>query len=387
MNHPVLSKLAKVRLFQKSPVNAFLRLNRWIWAHLPGSVIALPPMRVYGNFLHTLVCLVADRRQLFGTFFLRNRPQLDLIRRLTDRKGGDSGLRIAVLGSSNGAEAYSIAWTIRSAHPDLKIIMHAVDISKELLELARKGVYTLKAPDSVGGPIFERVTEGEMGAMFDREDAQVKIKSWIKEGIQWLVGDAGDPEMVNLLGPQDVVVANNFLCHMDQPGAEKCLRNIARLAEPGGYLFVSGIDLDIRTRVARDLGWKPVEDSIEEIHDGDTSVRADWPFRWWGLEPFNRGRHDWKVRYASGFQLGENNNGEFTSLKIRSLTGNVRLRLPGRCGEQRKKISFFGNFGQGNLGNESTLQAILYNLCQDFPDADVKGAFCHDFINTNYENK
>ena len=35
------------------------------------------------------------------------------------------------------------------------------------------------------------------------------------------------------------------------------------------------------------------------------------------------------------------------------------------------KISFFGNFGQGNLGNESTLEAILYNLRQHLPDAEV----------------
>jgi polysaccharide pyruvyl transferase WcaK-like protein len=36
-----------------------------------------------------------------------------------------------------------------------------------------------------------------------------------------------------------------------------------------------------------------------------------------------------------------------------------------------KKITFFGNFGQGNLGNESTLQAILFNLRQHLPDAEV----------------
>ncbi len=35
------------------------------------------------------------------------------------------------------------------------------------------------------------------------------------------------------------------------------------------------------------------------------------------------------------------------------------------------KITFFGNFGQGNLGNECTLQAILYNLRQHLPDAEV----------------
>lgn len=38
---------------------------------------------------------------------------------------------------------------------------------------------------------------------------------------------------------------------------------------------------------------------------------------------------------------------------------------------KRKKISFFGYFGEGNLGNECTLQAILNNLHQHLPDAEV----------------
>lgn len=139
--------------------------------------------------------------------------------------------------------------------------------------------------------------------MFDREGDRVNVKPWIREGVIWHLTDAGDPEIVNALGPQDMVVANNFLCHMDPPDAERCLRNIARLLSPGGYLFVSGIDLDVRTKVARDLGWKPLPDLMEEIHDGDPCLRVDWPFEWWGLEPLNKTRHDWKVRYASVFHL------------------------------------------------------------------------------------
>lgn len=38
---------------------------------------------------------------------------------------------------------------------------------------------------------------------------------------------------------------------------------------------------------------------------------------------------------------------------------------------KRKKVSFFGLFGQGNLGNESTLQAVLYHLRRHLPDAEV----------------
>src|SRR5262249_18368490 len=160
-----------------------------------------------------------------------------------------STMRISVLASSNGSEVYSILWTIRAARPDLKVITHAVDISNEVVQIAREGVYSLRVSALTNTAVFERASEEEVRAMFDREGDQARIKSWIKDGVVWQVGDAGDPELVKLLGPQDIVVANNFLCHMDPTNAEKCLRNIAPLVNPGGYLLVSGIDLDVRTRV------------------------------------------------------------------------------------------------------------------------------------------
>jgi SAM-dependent methyltransferase len=100
-----------------------------------------------------------------------------------------------------------------------------------------------------------------------------------------------------------MVVGSNFLCHMAPEDAEKCLRNMARLIGPGGHLFVSGVDLDVRTKVAFELNWKPVPELVADIHDGDPSVRADWPWQWWGLEPLDRRRPDWQIRYAAAFQV------------------------------------------------------------------------------------
>jgi hypothetical protein len=93
---------------------------------------------------------------------------------------------------------------------------------------------------------------------------------------------------------------------MQPPQAEACLRNVARLVKPGGHLFVSGIDLEVRTKVAIELGWTPVRMLLEEIHEGDPSLRGDWPWRYWGLEPLAKNRRDWSVRYASVFQLNGN---------------------------------------------------------------------------------
>jgi hypothetical protein len=209
----------------------------------------------------------------------------------------------------------------------LRLSVQAVDISQEILEFAERGVYSrkgldaLSAPDHGGitgrgdvtwntcrdqnAPIFERMSDEEVEAMCEVEGDQVRVKPWVREGINWLRGDAGDPELVGVLGPQDMVVANRFLCHMEPPAAQRCLGNIARLVKPSGYLFVSGIDLDVRTRVARRMGWKPVTELIREIHEGDASLRNGWPLEYWGLEPFCDNRPDWAIRYGSAFQASE----------------------------------------------------------------------------------
>jgi SAM-dependent methyltransferase len=238
-----------------------------------------------------------------GTLFLRNRPALDLMRMLTAEKPRGATIRIAVLGCSAGVEVYSILWTIRRERPDLNVAVDAVDISREVLTIAEEGVYGPRTSETVGAAIFQRLTETERREMFDWDGEQARVKPWLREGIAWRVGDVSDPSLIEELGAMDLVIANNFLCHMDVTSAEQCLRNFVRLATPGGYLFVSGVDLDLRSKVALDLGWEPVLDLMTEIHDGDPLVRADWPCHWWGLEPLDRTRSDWQTRYASVFRI------------------------------------------------------------------------------------
>jgi SAM-dependent methyltransferase len=310
--------------FGKSLIRAYMRLNQRLWNKLPSSIVGLGPVRSYGGFLHALARMQEDRGQLFHTFFLRNQPALELIRRLVERRASGDTLRVAVLGCSTGAEAYSVAWRIRSARPDLKLVFHAVDISPQALEFAKKGAYSPTVSQFAGTDMFDRMTDAAIDDLFDREGELFTIKSWIKEGMQWHVGDVGQSEIVSILGVQDIVVANNFLCHMDASAAERCLRNIASLVSPHGYLFVSGIDLDVRTKVAKDLGWIPVQELLEEIHDGDPRMGVNWPFHYAGLEPLNKKRRDWKLRYAAAFYLlpcteGRENFGGFGVVPTRRL--------------------------------------------------------------------
>jgi len=300
---PWPTRLVRSKILGKSPASFFLRINGRLWTHLPSSFTSLGPVRSYGNFLNVMARMQGVRAQALSTYFLRNRPELELIRRLLDSKSPGETLRVAVLGCSTGAEAYSVAWTIRSARPDLRLVFYAVDISKPAVEFAKQGVYSLKSSELTDTKIFDRMTASEMDELFDQDGAVAAVKSWIKEGLNWCVADAGEEETLDVLGPQDIVVANNFLCHMEPREAERSLRNIARLVSPGGHLFVSGIDLDVRTKVALDLGWNPVEELLEEIHDGDPSCKNYWPWHYAGLESLNKRRPDWRVRYAAAFRI------------------------------------------------------------------------------------
>jgi chemotaxis methyl-accepting protein methylase len=319
-----LAKMSRSRFLRKYLGRPYLAGSMWIWRHLPASFTSWRPVRAFGAHLHALVQLRSTRTQSVATFFFRNRPELKLLSLLLDQKGQGSVLDVAILACSKGAEVYSVSYTIRCSRPDLKLRLHAVDTDKDILEFAEGGVYSLRTANGSGAPnpgslayedevaaktsrgqrisIFERMSSKEIEAMFDSEGDFVRVKPRFREGIVWQIGDARDPMLVSVIGAQDIVFANRFLCHMSPKEAEACLLNLARLVKPGGYVFVSGVDLGVRSKVARDLGWKPVTELIGEIHDGDPSLRRDWPLEYWGLEPFDQRQIDWNVRYASVFQ-------------------------------------------------------------------------------------
>ena len=302
----------------------YLRMIIGIWNHLPAPFASSSLGVYYGAHLHRLIQLRSARRQYVGTFFFRNRPELELLLRLLRNKPSNSVIKVAVVACSKGAEAYSISYAIRGARPDLRLRMCAVDIASDVLDFAKNGLYSLTdeavptthSSDSGShtdvvkitsrdqpSSIFERMLPGEMDNMFDHEQRGVRVKSVFRDGITWHLGDARSPDLESILGPQDVVVANRFLCHMQPEEAEACLRNLARTVKPGGYLFVTGVDLNVRRKVARDLGWTPVPELIRDIHEGDPSLRDGWPLQYWGLEPFQKGRSDWMIRYASVFTI------------------------------------------------------------------------------------
>jgi chemotaxis methyl-accepting protein methylase len=318
----------------------YVQLLGKVWLSLPPSSRQLPMARAFARHLDRKVRLCSNRSQYFATFFLRNRPELELLRRVVDQWPRGSRLNMTILACSKGAEVYSMAWIIRSARPDIDLRIDAIDISPEIVDFAARGVYSMRKADEreltteevirQTGDIsaipssdkshwlFERMSQAEIDSMFEIHGDEAKVRPFLREGITWQTGDAGDPHLAELLGPQDIVVANRFICHMMPPEAEKCLRNVGKFVKPGGYLFVSGLDLEVKTKIAMEGAWTPIRDLIREIHEGDNSLCDSWPVSYWGLEPLDEERPDWLLRYACVFQIGKRNT------KDRELAGLAR---------------------------------------------------------------
>lgn len=280
-----------------------------LWEHVPEHWRDREPILTLGSWIHWAVVRFGGRSQSLGTWFLRNEPLLLTIRDLVaDAFPAGEGLSLCAVGCSTGAELYSVLWILRRSRPDLKISSVGLDVSERSVEKARAGHYTIADPELRRG-YFEAhggavLPDSSIAEIFDREGSVLRVKRWIAEGVQWVVADARDANLVASIGKQDLVLANNLIIHMTPRDAQACLECVVGLVKPGGLLVCRGVDPDLRERAVRRFGLIPVCRQIEEIHNADPSLdaRRDWPWRYWGLEPFDKRRQDRFERYAAIFR-------------------------------------------------------------------------------------
>ncbi|MGZ9723999.1 CheR family methyltransferase [Rhizobium miluonense] len=251
------------------------------------------------------------RLQSHYTHFMRNPPLLSAIGALASQFPRDADVTVASIGCSTGAELYSVLYAIRRARSDLHLTAHGADISDTVVDVARRGIYHPDVPAAEGSVYVAgraEVASADVPSLTEimqpLPDGSLRVKDWLRQGITWLTADATDDRLLELVGRQDFLLANNFMGPMEDPLAERCLRNMIRLVAPGGYLFVDGIDLDVKTRVLKASGLRPVLTNQEEIWTSE-GARGGWPWLRWGREPLNRSEADWAIRYSIIFHLGD----------------------------------------------------------------------------------
>lgn len=245
------------------------------------------------------------RQNYTYTQFLRLPTQYKILCRpvieLAKKWRGDREIRIAVMGSSYGAEAYSIASTIRASHPQLKFAVRAFDLDTAVIAKARVATYTYNEVANAA-----RVSPEFVAFTFDRRDKDgvtlYAVKPEIRSLVTFAPADALDPRLAAAVGKADIVFAQNFLYHLRPSVCRAAFVNLATLVDSHGVMFLDGMDLGLKTRLVNRFGLLPLDQAIEEIHAEAYRERgASWPGIYWGLEELNRSRPDWKTRYATIF--------------------------------------------------------------------------------------
>ena len=277
-------------------------------ARLPHLVFHIPAANhlrqtmVWRRMRHHVALLTSKRENSHFTGFLRLPTQFNVlagavITSLVSRATNGGTLRIAVLGCSNGAEAYTIASILTNQHPGLAFHVRAYDISVECLRTAKSARY--RAEEIFNNRIisieFVRSTFDEVGDMF-------RVKPDIASHVEFGQGNVLSSDLAPTVGVCDIVFAQNVLFHLQRRAARQALHNIVTLLRRGSVLFIDGVDLDLRAQITRLEGLVPVTDEMERIHDEARRARGvGWPYHYWGLEPFCGERRDAARRYATIF--------------------------------------------------------------------------------------
>jgi chemotaxis protein methyltransferase CheR len=189
------------------------------------------------------------------TFFFRDKLPFDHFREvvlptLMAARANQKRLRIWCAAASSGQEPYSLAMGVREIAPMLtgwRVDILATDLSGEMLERARAGVYS-QFEVQRGLPI------------------QLLVKYFTQAGEQWQIA----PELrcmvqfrpINLLkdfsalGAFDLVFCRNVLIYFDQETKTDLLTRMARQIPADGYLVLGAAE----TVVGLTHAFRPVPD-------------------------------------------------------------------------------------------------------------------------------
>jgi chemotaxis protein methyltransferase CheR len=175
------------------------------------------------------------------TSFFRDHQPFEALRTsvipdLIARRRDERRLNIWCAACSTGQEPYSLVLLLREHFAQLatwKIDVLATDISSDVLERARQGVYNQV-----------EINRGLSAALL--------VKHFRQEGNRWRLNDDVRAEvrfmLLNLanawppLPRMDLVLLRNVLIYFDVPTKKQILARLARQLRPDGYLLLGGAE-------------------------------------------------------------------------------------------------------------------------------------------------
>lgn len=175
------------------------------------------------------------------TSFFRDVNPFDAFKKVVlpdmfQKRAAEKRLHIWCGASSTGQEPYTIAMILKdffATHPDWKLSIVATDLSTEVLEKARSGIYT-QLEVNRGLPASNLVK------YFQRQGTGWQVKEELRKLI--------DFRQLNLIDPSwgimnaDIVFLRNVLIYFDVPTKKSIMKKIRQVLKPDGYFFLGGAE-------------------------------------------------------------------------------------------------------------------------------------------------
>ena len=244
------------------------------------------------------------------TVFFRNRPQLEeLAGALLPHVwpgGAPAGLEALVCGGSIGCEAYSLLVALREFGPgggkQFPARVLSIDIAEDVTAQGRAARF----PAATFAPLFDLeggLPDAIRARWFTTEEGAAcwEPRPELRVATEFQTLDLLAEPLARAF---DLIVCQNVLTHLAPPAATALLDQLLARAKPRSVVVCSGVDLDLKTRIAA-AGFRPWIGRLEEIHDGFTTHRMHYRQNrgqhYFELEDIDRARPDWPTRYGTLF--------------------------------------------------------------------------------------
>jgi len=173
------------------------------------------------------------------TGFFRELPHFEFLRDKVLPSFSDRAtpLRIWSAGCSSGEEPYSLAILLRQVFKDTDrrdIRILATDLSRQVLEKAREGIYDEAQMEGIPADLRKRFFHREVG------DEPGAPRYQVNGDVRSLVTLAP----LNLMdewpmkGPFDLIMCRNVMIYFDRATKERLIHRFTQLLPQGGYLLV-----------------------------------------------------------------------------------------------------------------------------------------------------
>lgn len=211
-----------------------------------------------GELLHMIDSVTTNK-----TDFFRESDHFDiLLNRILPLEydklgwGRDRPLLIWSAASSTGEEPYTIAMTVeefRREKTDLRYRILGTDISTEVLERARRGIY----PEERIAPVPQAYRKRYLLRSKKSEERLVRVRPALRRNVSF--------HRLNLMwddfGVRDlfeIVFCRNVIIYFDRPTQARLMRKLVNRMQPGGYLFLGHSE----TLAGLELGLESVAPTI-----------------------------------------------------------------------------------------------------------------------------